>query len=134
MRRLIAIFWACAVSWICAAFLHSVDADMNSIQSFFAPTVLVSVSLLAFVVLIPAALCYGAYRRGSWRAFWVSVCALAICLGTFLILLGFGGNSVGSWFVGFVSSAAAFGVVLAVASLPMVLIRETRNEVSGSHT
>ncbi len=134
MLRFTAFFWACSVSWICAAFLHFVDTDMNSFQSLFAPAVIVSISLLALVVLIPAAFCYKAYRRGSWRAFLLSVCAFAICLGTFLMLLGFGGNSAGPWFVGFVSSTAAFGVVLAVATLPMVFTRGTRNEASGART
>ena len=131
-----ALLWilGLAVSWICAAFIHLVDAEMSGFQSLSAPNVLASISLSALVVLIPAAICCAVYNRGSWRAFFVSVSAFAVCLGTVLMLLGFGGNSVGSWLVGFASSVAIFGVVLVSASLPLVLSGRIRIEVSGMHT
>ena len=134
MLRFTAILWAYAVSWVFAAFLHSVDADMSGFQSLFVPAVFASVSLVALAILIPATLCYVAYSRGSWRTFFSTICAFAICLSTVLMLLGFGGNSVGEWFVGFLGSATIFCVVLVVVSLPMVLSRASRNAVSGART
>jgi len=132
MLRFTALFWNYTVSWICAAFLHSVDADINGFQSFFSPSVIASVSLVALLLFFPSTSCCAAYNRGSWRAFFGSVFAFAICLGTVLMLLGFGGNSVGAWFVGFAGSVAIFGLALVVASLPMVLFCGIRNKVSES--
>jgi hypothetical protein len=133
MLRFLAVFWAYAVSWVCAAFVHLADGGLNGIQSLFAPTVFVSVSLIALIVLIPVVFCCVAYFRGVWRAFFGSVCVFAIGLGAILMLLGFGGNSVGSWFVGFAGSAAIFGLVLVAASLPLVLFRGIGNEVPEAH-
>jgi len=131
MLRFTSLFWAYAVSWVCAAFLHSVDPDINGFQSLISPGILTSVSIVALIVLIPSALCYVAYNRGSWRAFFGSTCTLAIFLGTVMMLLGFGGNSVGSWLVGFAGSAVFFCVVLVLAALPMVLSHRTMNNASG---
>ena len=88
MLRFLAVFWAYAVSWVCAAFVHLADGGLNGIQSLFAPTVFVSVSLIALIVLIPVVFCCVAYFRGVWRAFFGSVCVFAIGLGAILMLLG----------------------------------------------
>ncbi len=127
MLRFTAFFWAYTVSWVCAAFIHSVDADINGFHALFAPIVLVSITFSALAIFIPSTLCYAAYIRGRWRAFFGSVCVFAVCLGTLLVMFGFGGKSIGSWVVGFAGSGAIFGIVLVLASLPMVLSRRPGN-------
>ncbi len=118
-RRITALLWEYSVSWICIAFLYSIDTEIASVRTFFAPAVLVPVSLASLVLLVPAVLITAAYNRDHWHAFGGSVCVFAVCFGTMLMLVGFGGNSLGSWVVGFTGSVAFFGVVL--AALPMAL-------------
>jgi hypothetical protein len=103
-----------------SALLHAVDADVGSIRELWVPSVLLSVSVLALAVFIPALLCLAAYVRSRWQGFFGVVFACAVGMGVFVGLLGYGGTSSLSRLQGIVGMSASFGFVLVVATVPTI--------------
>ena len=132
MRRIQFGLWAASVSWICSAFIHASDPDINGFSGLWVPSVLVSVTVIALVIAIPAQLCGVAYAHRSWRGLLVSITMFALGMGCLLALLGSGGVTAKSWLASFGGASVLFWLVLFVAALPVVWVkrRERRTEVA----
>ena len=129
MTKSLLVFWAYMISWVCAAFLHLVDADVCSIQELWDLSVLLSISLVAFFIFIPVLLCHLAFSRCHWRGYFTSVAGFSIVMGVLMVLLGFGGISAITWLISIVGSVFLFGLFLVTATLPMIwLSRVSRNQ------
>lgn len=134
MRRVRFGLWAVFVSWTCSAFLHATDPDVDGLSGLWVPSVLVSVTAVAFVIAIPAVLCGVAFARRSWRGLWVSVTAFSLGMGCVLTLLGAGGRTAGSTFVSLGGSSVLFWLVLLIAVSPAVWIESRERKADAART
>ncbi|MCP4144469.1 MAG: hypothetical protein GY752_04200 [bacterium] len=120
MTKCLLVLWAYVISWVCAAFLHGVDADVGTFQGLLTSSVLLSTSIVAFFIFIPVLLCHLAYSRGHWRGFFTSVSGFSMVMGILMVLMGFGGTSTVTWLISIVGSVFLFGLFLIIATLPMI--------------
>ena len=122
MSRTLIVLWAYFMSWICSAFLHLVDPDVEGFQGLLVPSVLLSISVLALLVMVPAILCRAAYFRRSWKGFFGVVAVFAIVFGFVVVAVGFGGYSAQSRLLSFAGMSALFGLVFISATVPTIWI------------
>ncbi len=127
MPQFKSITTAFAVSWLFSALIHVVDSDVGGIQGLWSPLVLISVSVIATVVLLPALFCFAAFQRYRWGGFVVSLFVMATTFGGLLAFLGAGGTPAQSRFIGFLGSTAIFALFLFLASVPLILVPALRN-------
>jgi|GEM_PF-4218638 len=126
MRLLVTVFLTYVISWVFAALIHVVDADVGHIGGLWEASVLLSVSVVALLFNLPAWLAYAAYRRGGWKYFVGAVCVMALGSGFLVAGLGSGTSGVGFGALG-LAGLFAFATVI-TASAPIMAGRKTRIE------
>ncbi len=134
MRLLWLAIWAYLLSWLGTALIHVVDSDVGSIQGLGDPSVLLSVSIAALIMLGPVLICSAAYVRGRWRSFARTVAVCAVGMGVLAVAFGFGGRSIANGILAVVGMSAMFGLMLVIAALPAIWIERAWSKKATART
>ena len=107
--------------WLFAALIHVVDPDVNGVAGLYAPNVLFSVALIAFILFLPVLLSLSLFRRWGLRGYVSALLGAAGGIGLLIALAGSTAATPTGWLVSIGGVTLIAAVMLTLASLPGLL-------------
>jgi hypothetical protein len=134
MSRVAVFVWSAIVAWVCAAFVHVVDADVDGVQGLLTPSALASVTAVAGGMLIPILLFWLAFRRARWRGLVGAFVVIGIGLRLLIGAVGVGGGAPMTENDQLVAFGMLYGLVLLLTLPPAIWVesRLARQELEPS--
>lgn len=120
MKTLFSAFMGFPAVWLLSALLHTIDPDVNGVSGLAAPTILLSVTLIALMLFLPGLLPLLAFHLGGNRGYWAALLVAASVVGYVIAEMGSGATDAQGWLVSFLGTTIICGVVFLLTTLPGV--------------
>ncbi len=121
MRIVLSVFWMFLVAWIFNGLLHATDIDVNGIEGLVSGSVLVSVTIYSFAMMLPLLGCLFIWRRAGYRGLLRWALGFAGVTSLVVTAAGSTATNLGGLAWSFLGVTLLILAIIVVAVLPAIL-------------